>query len=117
MKGQNLLKRVLCVILSIALVVGMITISESNQAQASDTENLIANGGFETTDGWINDSDSSNPVAVQEQQNIAVKVPNYVAYQDFENESDFNRKWRNQSPSKGTWEHVTDTDNADNQVL
>lgn len=117
MKRQYLLKRVLGVILSIALVVGMITISEPNRVQASDTENLIANGGFETTEGWINDSDSSNPVAVQEQQNVAVTEPNYVTYQDFENESDFNRKWRNQSPSTGTWEHVTDTDNADNQVL
>ena len=117
MKGQNLLKRVLCVILSIALVVGMITISESNQAQASDTEHLIANGGFETTDGWINDSDSSNPVAVQEQQNIAVKVPNYVAYQDFETYSEYNGKWRNQSTSTGTLEYASDPDDANNQVL
>ena len=84
MKRQYLLKRVLGVILSIALVVGMITISEPNRVQASDTENLIANGGFETTEGWINNSDVSNPVEVSVQQTLQDKeVKEYIANGDF----------------------------------
>ena len=116
MKRQYLLKRVLGVILSIALVVGMITISEPNRVQASDTENLIANGGFETTEGWINNSDSSNPVAVKEQEKVAVTVPNYVVYQDFETPSEYEGKWRNQSKSTstGTLEFTSDPDDAKN---
>ena len=117
MKGQNLLKRVLCVILSIALVVGMITISEPNQAQASDTENLIANGGFDSTTDWTNNSDSSNSVEVEEQEKVAVTVPNYVAYQDFETASEYNGKWRNQSTSAGTLDFVEETTGSDNHVL
>ena len=88
MKGQNLLKRVLCVILSIALVVGMITISEPNQAQASDTENLIANGGFDTTEGWMNNSDVSTPIEVSMQQAVQDKeVKEYISNGDFESGS------------------------------
>ena len=85
MKGQNLLKRVLCVITSIALVVGMITISEPNQAQASDTENLITNGGFDTTEGWMNNSDVSTPIEVSMQQAVQDKeVKEYISNGDFE---------------------------------
>ena len=88
MKGQNLLKRVMCVILSIALVVGMITISEPNQAQASDTENLIANGGFDTTEGWMNNSDVSTPIEVSMQQAVQDKeVKEYISNGDFESGS------------------------------
>ena len=93
MKGQNLLKRVLCVILSIALVVGMITISEPNQAQASDTENLIANGGFDSTTDWTNNSDPSYPVAVQEQTSVTVmETIDLIQHGNFEDSSyNYNR--------------------------
>ena len=85
MKRHNLIKRVLCVIISIALVVGMITISEPNQAQASDTENLIENGGFDTTEGWINNSNVSNPIEVSMQQAVQDKeVREYISNGDFE---------------------------------
>ena len=88
MKRQYLLKRVLCVILSIALVVGMITISETNQAQASDTENLIANGGFDTTEGWMNNSDVSTPIEVSMQEAVQDKeVKEYISNGDFESGS------------------------------
>ena len=99
-KEHTFLKRCLSILLSISMIVGLIVITEpekASEALAAENTNLITNGGFDTTDGWINTSDSSNPVAVKEQEKDTVTVPNYVAYQDFETYSEYNGKWRNQS--------------------
>ena len=119
-KEHTFLKRCLSILLSVSMIVGLIVVTEPEKAadvQAAESTNLITNGGFDTTDGWTNNSDSSNPVDVQEQQNVALTLPNYVAYQDFETTSEYAGKWRNQSPSTGTLEYTSDLDDANNQVL
>ena len=119
-KEHTFLKRCLSILLSVSMIVGLIVVTEPEKAadvQAAESTNLITNGGVDTTDGWTNNSDSSNPVDVQEQQNVAVTEPNYVIIQDFENESEYNGKWRNQSTSTGTLEYTSDPDDANNQVL
>lgn len=51
MEKTKLLKKGLSILLSVAMVVGLITITEPNEAEAA-TENLVANGEFDTTDNW-----------------------------------------------------------------
>lgn len=85
MKRQTFYKRFLSVILSITLIVGVITISVPNQVNANATENLIANGVFDSTTNWTDNSDSANPVAVPNQQQVQdAKVTEYIENGDFE---------------------------------
>ncbi len=51
------------------------------------------------------------------EQNDDDEIKNAVAYQDFENESDYTGKWRNQSISLGTMEFVEDPEDNSNHVL
>ena len=87
-KEHTFLKRCLSILLSVSMIVGLIVVTEPEKAadvQAAESTNLVTNGGFATTDGWTNNSDSSNPVAVGEQENVvATELVDSITDGDFE---------------------------------
>ena len=90
MKKLKNSKRVLSIVLSIALVLSAITISGPGNVNANGSDNLVSNGGFDTTDNWKNTSDRENPVAVATQtQTVEKEVVESIANGDFEN-AEFN---------------------------
>ena len=96
MKKLKNSKRVLSIVLSIALVLSAITISGPGNVNANGSDNLVSNGGFDTVSDW-KDNSTGTPTAVGEQGVSTVKVPNYIAEQHFEDEAEYKGKWRNQS--------------------
>ena len=103
-------KRVLSIVLVIALSVGVITISGSGRAKANSSTPVIAED-FETAEEWINNSDPSNPTEVGAQKVSTAQVPNYITEQHFEEAAEYNGRWRNQSPGRGTMDYVEDGEN------
>ena len=90
MKKLKNSRRVLSIVLSIALVLSAITISGPGNVNANGSDNLVSNGGFDTTDNWKNTSDRENPVAVATQtQTVEKEVVESIANGDFEN-TEFN---------------------------
>ena len=90
MKKLKNSKRVLSIVLSIALVLSAITISGPGNVNANGSDNLVSNGGFDTTDNWKNTSDRENSVAVATQtQTVEKEVVESIANGDFEN-AEFN---------------------------
>ena len=86
MKKLKNSKRVLSIVLSIALVLSAITISGPGNVNANGSDNLVSNGGFDTTDNWKNTSDRENPVAVATQiQTVEKEVVESISNGDFEN--------------------------------
>lgn len=62
MKQKNMWKRLLSVILSVCMVVGLITVSEPNKVEAADGTNLLANGDFASAaSAWVDQNGTLVP--------------------------------------------------------
>ena len=80
MKACKCFKRFLSVLLSVAMVVGMITVTGPQKVEAAG-ENLIMNGGFDTASNWVD----QNGTAVPAQNKVdKVTTTEYLVNGDFE---------------------------------
>ena len=80
MKACKCFKRFLSVLLSVAMVVGMITVTGPQKVEAAG-ENLITNGGFDTASNWVD----QNGTAVPAQNKVdKVTTTEYLVNGDFE---------------------------------
>ena len=120
MEQKKLWKRLLSVILSVSMVVGLITVSGPNRAEAADastlTENLVENGSFDG-DGTY---DSTGWENISEAEKIALtKKYELVENGDFEagNSKSGDNGWETQTGNKATLSVVDDSGNKALQVV
>lgn len=91
MEKYRNLKRFLSMVLSVSMVVGLMAVVEPREAEAAAGTNLVANGGFDTTDSW--DGASAQEKVQETEKNTTVLYET-----GFESDEETHYLW----PTKGT---------------
>ena len=97
MKTKQVGKKILSGLLTVCLVAGSIVITKPQKADAAG-DNLVANGGFDTTTNWYAKSGNVEAVMPEQEQMKDVEIVEHIVNGDFEDaEYNYNEVWTSQS--------------------